>query len=246
MELRNKIALITGSSKGIGESTAIALSKEGATVIVNYRNDSDSANSVLKECNKYSQGNLVVQADITKDQEIQQMFSKISSTFNSIDILVNNAGIYDESSNRNDAKVFEKIFQTNFLGQVKITEQFLKYCKKGKIVNVSSIHGKLGHGSPDGIAYSSLKAGLNSYTKILAKALAPNILVNAVAPGKTLTPEWGVLSEEDKIRIGNTQLIERFIKPEEIADAVLFLLKNDAMCGEILSIDGGMSLKTLN
>ncbi|NMB70511.1 SDR family oxidoreductase [candidate division WWE3 bacterium] len=174
------------------------------------------------------------------------MFSEISSKFSKLDILVNNAGIYEESQNKNDTKLFEKLFQTNFLGAVRITEQFLKYCDEGKIVNVSSIHGELGHGKPEGIAYASLKSALNSYTRILAKSLSPKILVNAVAPGKTLTPEWGKLTPEEKTIIGNTQLIDRFIEPNEVADSIVFLLKNDAMCGSILTIDGGMGLKVVS
>lgn len=245
MELKNKVALITGASKGIGASTALALAKEGAVVIVNYKCDSKSAEAIVSTCNEYS-SSFSIQADISKEDDVDKMFKQVSVKHSSLDILVNNAGIYEESENRNDVKVFENMFQTNFLGPIRVTEQFLKYCRSGKIVNVTSIHAKLGHGSPDGIAYSSLKAALNNYTKILAKDLAPNILVNAVAPGKTLTPEWGTLNKEDGIRFGNTQLIKRFIKPEEVADAIVFVLKNDAMCGEILTIDGGMGLKVLN
>ena len=90
-----------------------------------------------------------------------------------------------------------------------------------------------------------MKAALDSDTKNLAKYLAPKILVNAVAPGKVMTPMWGTLSKKVEDELGNTQLIQRFIKPEEIAEAVIFLLSNDAMCGEVLMIDGGMSLKTI-
>ena len=116
---------------------------------------------------------------------------------------------------------------------------------EGKIVNVSSVNGKLGHGSPSSIAYSSMKAAFDSYTKNLAKFLVPKILVNTISPGRTLTPIWGDLNAEEKKELGNAHLIQRFILPEEIADGILFLIKNDAICGEILTIDGGMSLKTL-
>ena len=107
------------------------------------------------------------------------------------------------------------------------------------------MHGKIGHGRPRAIAYSSMKAALDSYTKNLAKDLAPAIIVNAVAPGKTLTPMWGELNKKEKKELAATQLMNRFILPEEIAEGIIFLIKNDAICGEILTIDGGMSLKAL-
>jgi len=245
MELKNKVALVTGASKGIGKATAITLSKEGAKVIISYKSDSKSAENVINECNKHSKDNFSIQADITKDNEVQEMFTKISNNFQSLDILVNNAGIYEGSDNPNDLKIFEKIFQSNLLGQIRVTEQFLKLCKVGRIINVSSIHGKLGHGNPSGIAYSALKASFNSYTKNLAKALAPKILVNGIAPGRTLTLQWGNLSDKEEKELGEGQLINRFITSEEIASGIVFLIKNDAVCGEILAVDGGMSLKTL-
>lgn len=173
------------------------------------------------------------------------MFTKISNKFQSLDILVNNAGVFANSDNPNDLKVFDKMFRFDLLGPIRITEQFLKLCKVGKIVNVSSIHGRLGHGSPSGIAFSALKASLESYTKNLARSLAPKILVNGIAPGRTLTPLWGNLSDKEEKELGEGQLINRFIKPEEIASGIVFLIKNDAVCGEILTVDGGMSLKTL-
>ena len=117
--------------------------------------------------------------------------------------------------------------------------------KKGKIVNVSSIHGRSGQGRPTAIAYSAFKAALESYTKNLAKDLAPGILVNAIAPGRVATPMWGKLTKTDHKRLGKVHLIARMIEPEEVADGIVFLVKNDAMCGEILTLDGGMSLVTL-
>ena len=110
---------------------------------------------------------------------------------------------------------------------------------------MSSIHGRLGHGRPSASAYSAFKAALDSYTQNLAKDLAPRILVNAIAPGRTATPMWGSPDEEKQKELGKVHLIKRMIQPEEVADAVLFLIRNDAVCGEILTIDGGMGLVTL-
>lgn len=244
MEIKNKIILITGASQGIGKATAIELSKLGASVIINFNSNEALANEVLKECNKNSKNNLVIKADITKESEVKLMIDKISKKYNKLDVLINNAGIFDESDNPTNLEAFENIFNMNYLAQVRVTKYALEIMKIGKIINVSSIHGRLGQGRASAIAYSSLKSAFDSYTKILAKELAPNIIVNAISPGKTLTPMWGKMTKKEEEEIGATQLINRFITPDEVAEGIVFLIKNDAMCGEILTIDGGMSLKT--
>lgn len=246
MKIKNKVVLITGASQGIGKSTAVALSKQGASVIINFNSNEKLADKVLNECNKYSQGNMVIKTDITKDSDVKEMFDKISKKYNKLDILINNAGIFDDSDSPINIKAFENIFSVNFLSQVRVTKYALEIMKVGKIINVSSVHGKIGHGRAEAIAYSAMKAAFDSYTKNLAKDLAPDIIVNAIAPGKTLTSMWGNLGEREERELASTQLINRFILPEEIAEGVVFLIKNDAICGEILTIDGGMSLKTLD
>lgn len=245
MNLRGKTALITGGSKGIGRATAIALAKERVSVIINYHSDKSGATATLKECNKYSKGNVIMQADITRESEIKQMFTKIKNICSKIDFLINNAGIFDNDDSPSSIDAFENIYRNNFLSYVIVTKYALVIMKKGKIVNISSVHGKLGHGNPKAIAYSAFKAALESYTKNLAKSVAPKILVNAVAPGRVATSMWGNLDEKKEKELGKVHLILRMIKPEEVADAIIFLIKNDAMCGEILTIDGGMSLKVL-
>ena len=246
MEIKNKVVLITGASQGIGKSTAINLSKQGASIIINFNSKESLANKVLEECNKHSQKNMAVKADITNENEVKEMFEKITKKYSKLDILVNNAGIFDESDNPTNLNAFENIFSVNFLAQVRVTKYALEIMKTGKIINVSSVHGKMGHGRPEAIAYSAMKAAFDSYTKNLAKDLAPNIIVNGIAPGKTLTHMWGELKEKEEKKLASTKLINRFILPEEIAEGIIFLIENDAVCGEILTIDGGMSLKTFD
>ena len=246
MDIKNKNIIITGASSGIGKATAVALAKQGANVIINYKANEDMAKQVLEECNKYSKKNIVIKADITNESEVKEMFKKITKEYANVDVLINNAGIYDESDSFTNLDAFENIWKNNFLGHVRVIKYALDIMKTGKIINISSIHGRLGHGRSDVSAYSSLKAAFDSYTLNLAKELAPKILVNAIAPGKTITPMWGNLTKEEEKEIASTQLINRFILPEEIADGVLFIIKNDAVCGEILTIDGGVGLKTLN
>ena len=245
MELRNKKVLVTGASSGIGKAIAVGFAKEGCSVIINFKSDSTNAQKVLDECNQYSKGNMVVKSDVSIESEVSEMFSEIKKHLLHLDILINNAGIFDENDNPTNIEVFEKTYKNNFLSCVLVTKHALPLMKIGKIINISSIHGRLGYGSPEATAYSAFKAALENYTKNLAKALAPNILVNAVSPGRVYTPMWGELSEKEKEELGKAHLIKRMIRPEEVADSIVFLSKNDAICGEILTIDGGYSLVTL-
>jgi len=173
------------------------------------------------------------------------MFETIKNKFGKLDILINGGGIFYPSDTPTNLDVYANNFNVNFLSQIRVTKYALDLMKTGRIINISSIHGRLGHGGPRAMGYASLEAALESYTKNLARALAPKILVNAIAPGRTLTPRWGKLTEKEKKDYGAGQLINRFVEPGEVAHAIIFLLENDAMCGEILTIDGGMSLKTL-
>jgi len=245
MKLDNKIALVTGASKGIGRATAIALAKEGCSVVINFKSDAKAAKEVLDECNQHSKGNVLLRADVSDEKEVLEMCKKIKQEFSHLDILVNNAGIFDESDNPTNIEAFENVFRNNFLSAVMVTKHTIPLMQEGKIVNVSSIHGRLDHGRPSAAAYSAFKAALENWTKNLAKDLAPEILVNAVAPGRVATPMWGNPDAREQKELGQVHLIKRMIQPEEIADAIVFLAKNDAMCGEVLTIDGGMSLVTL-
>src|SRR3989344_888734 len=245
MDLVGKIALVTGASKGIGRATAIAFAKEGCSVAINFKSDSDASKAVLEECDRYSKGNMLVQADASKESEVSKMFAKFKEQFTHLDILVNNAGIFDENDNPTNIEAFENVYRNNFLSCVMVTKYALPMMKQGKIINVSSIHGRLGYGRPSATAYSAFKAALENYTKNLAKELAPEILVNAIAPGRVATSMWGSPDSAEQVELGKVHLIKRMIQPEEIAEGVIFLTKSDVMCGEVLTIDGGMSLVTL-
>ncbi len=245
MQLKDKVVLITGASKGIGRATAVAFAKEGCFLVINYKSDRRAAEEVLQECNAYSDKNMIVKADVADRGQVKAMINKIKKLYRTLDVLVNNAGIFDDNDSPDNIEVFEKIYRQNFLSHVCVTKYALEIMRRGKIVNVSSIHGRLGQGRPGAIAYAAFKAAFENYTKNLAKAVAPEILVNAMAPGRVVTPMWGDLSKQEQRELGRGQLIKRMIEPEEVADAILFLVKNDAMCGEVLTIDGGMSLVTV-
>ena len=245
MNLKNKVVLVTGAASGIGKAIAVAFSKEGSKIIINYKSDAKSAKEVLEECNQHSNGNITIQADIASEDSVKKMFETIKEQYSHIDVVINNAGIFDEADGPTNLKGFQNVYENNFLGPVIVTKYALRLMKQGKIINTSSIHGRVGHGNPSAIAYSAFKAALESYTKNLAKELAPNIFVNAIAPGRVNTPQWGKLDEKKQNELGQAHLIKRMIQPEEIASGFVFLAKNDAICGEVLTIDGGMSLVTL-
>lgn len=245
MKLNQKIVLITGASKGIGKATAIAFAKEGCSVVINFKSDDKSAQEVLDECNRYSKGNIIFKADVSNEEDVSEMFQKIKGDFPHLDVLVNNAGIFDENDSPTNIEAFENVYRNNFLSCVMSTKHAIPLMQTGKIINVSSIHGRLGYGRPTAAAYSAFKAALENYTKNLAKEVAPKILVNAIAPGRVATPMWGNPDAKEQEELGQVHLIKRMIQPEEIADSIVFLAKNDAVCGEVLTIDGGMSLVTL-
>ncbi len=237
-----KTALVTGASRGIGRATAVSLAKDGYSVAINFKANLNEARSTLAECNKHSEKNVLVQCDVSNEENVKEMLDVVKSHFGSLTVLVNNAGIFHEGDSHTNIDAFESIYRNNFLSCVLVTKYTLPLMKAGKIINVSSISGRLGQGRPKSIAYSAFKAAMDSYTKTLAKELAPKILVNAIAPGRVATDMWGNPDDKAKTELGEAHLIKRMIEPEEIADAVMFLVKNDAMCGEILTIDGGYGI----
>ena len=143
MELKNKVVLITGGSRGIGKATAIALAKEGCSVIINFKSDIKAAQEVLADCNRYSKGNIAIGADVSKEKEVIKMFDEIKQKFLNLDMLVNNAGIFDDNDNPTNIEAFENIYRSNFLSCVITTKYAEPLMQAGKIINISSIHGRL-------------------------------------------------------------------------------------------------------
>lgn len=245
MTLANKVALVTGASKGIGGAIALRLASEGAVVLVNYNSDDKAAKTVIEEITKAGGKAELLRCDIANAEQRKAMFEKIKQDFGKLDILVNNVGIIDGIDGVRQADTFRKTFEVNLFSQIDVTDEALKIMDEGKIVFISSVHGGIGRGNPGVAAYSASKAAVDSYLKNLAKEVSPKVLVNGVAPGRTLTPMWGDMDEQEIRERAKVHLTKRWIKPEEIADCVSFIVKNDSMCGEVIVIDGGMSLVTL-
>ena len=245
MKLQNKVALITGSSRGIGRATAILFAKEGAKVVVNYKSDKKAADEVVTIIGN---GNAVaINADVTQEKDVQRLVAQTIKKFGRIDILINNAGeIFRPGDWKSDTITWQKTIDTNLTSAWLMIREVAPIMQKnggGAIVNTVSVYGFLGAAAV--LAYTSAKGGLITLTKSFAKELAPSIRVNAVAPSNVMT---------DMTKGAGPALIEQFrqetplkriAEPEELAKARLFLASDDAsyVTGEVLVVDGGYSLK---
>ncbi len=245
--LKDKVALITGGSSGIGEAIALQFAKNGAKIAITYRRNESGARSVKARVENMDSNCMVSQADVTSDRDIEVLIEDVMATFGKIDILINNAGSsigvpFLEASPQH----WLDVISNNFLGAVECSRRCAPAMLErgqGKILNVSSIRGLLSAGREGRMAYSASKAALNNFTATLAKELAPQIQVNAVAPGFVYTPYYEGLDESLRKQFETGSLIRRFVRTEEIAEALLYLACADAVTGHILVVDGGYSLK---
>lgn len=242
MELKDKIAVVTGGSSGIGQAIAVALSLEGCRIIFTYNSGEKGADGTLKQIpdgEKYH-------VNLDNHTEVAGLFKFIEKKYGKIDILVNSAGIEVSANNQLDINAWQRTFETDMFWMVRCTDSALPIMNDAaRILNVSSEYADEWMGTKVSIAYSAAKAAVNSFTRTLAKLLAPKILVNAISPGYVDTPMWKTTTEPEKKALGKDQLIERFIRPEEIAQMAVAIIKNDAMTGEVVVVDGGLSLKTV-
>jgi NAD(P)-dependent dehydrogenase (short-subunit alcohol dehydrogenase family) len=240
--MKNKVVVITGASSGIGQAIAITLAKQGCQVIFSYNSNEVGADDTLSKIGK---NGYKVKADLRNENEIEKLFTFVNEKFGKLDILINNAGV-NTGGDLYDIKVWQDVFQLNLFASVSCTGKAVELMKDGgSILNVSSIYGE-GKTAWKGLpAYAASKAALNNFTQVMAKNLAPKILVNAIAPGYVLTPIWGKRTKENLESNAQEQLIERFIQSSEIAEMALAILKSKVMTGEVVVIDGGLSLKTV-
>lgn len=248
MILKNKIAIVTGSSRGIGKATAIALAKEGAKVVVNYLKSEDKAKEVVKEIENLGSSAIAVKTDVANAKDVERLVNETISEFGRIDILVNNAGVIVRPDYYKDLteESWQRSIDVNLKGVFNCTKAVTPYMlkqKSGKIVNITTTYAEMG--SVYVIGYTTAKAGVITLTKAFAKELAPYITVNAIAPGNIDTDMTAGAGEEFiKMTIEQTPL-KRLGKPEEVADAVVFLVspKADFITGVTLVVDGGHSLR---
>ncbi len=245
IDISNKKALVTGSTRGIGKAIAQVLAQANAKVIITGRDEGKAVEVAQDIAQNYGVETLGVEMDISNEESIKRAFSKIEETFGGVDILVNNAGITkDKLFLRMSLEDWEEVLKVNLTGTFLVTSLAVKYMLKarwGRIVNISSIVGFMGNVGQ--VNYSTTKAGLLGFTKSLAKELASrNITVNAVAPGFIETDMTSVLSEEIKSSYLKNIPVGRFGKPEDVAYVVAFLCSDMAsyITGEVIHVNGGM------
>jgi len=246
MNLKCKNILVTGASSGIGQAIAVVLAQKGAIVLVNYRANKKGAQKTLEEVRKYSDGR-IYKADLTKVADTKKMFGAIKRDVGGIDVLVNNAGDA-KSGDIFDEKAWQGQHESILMTAVHATQEFLKIRSDSqrKIINITSLYGELASSNPEFMQYSAEKAALANLTVNLAKELGKNVLVNAISPGYTWTPPWGNISKKEKSRYEDATLIERFIRPDEIAHVAVMLAENDAITGQIIGVNGGSNLVKMN
>ncbi|HEX9026540.1 MAG TPA: SDR family oxidoreductase [Clostridium sp.] len=243
-KLSGKVALITGASRGIGRSIAIEFARQGASVIINYSTDYESAKETLEEVKGVGGYGIIIKGDISSFEKCNIIVEETLKIMGKIDILVNNAGI-SQIGLFMDAteEEIQRIISTNLLGAMYLTKHVLKEMisrKNGNIINISSMWGEAGASCE--VLYSTAKGGLNTFTKSLAKEVAPsNIRVNCIAPGVIDTKMNSFLGEEEKKALEEEIPLGRFGNPSEIGKLAVFLCSDDSsyITGQIIRADGG-------
>ena len=237
--LAGRVALVTGGAKRIGRGIVEKLAAEGADVIINYDSSQTEAEALASDVRKLGRRALAIPANVSKKQEVQRMFLTIEREFSRLDILVNNAGMFFAADFADlTEEQWDTIMETNLKAQFLCAQAAAPLLKKsghGRIINISSLGGILPW--PKFTAYCVSKAGVIMLTRCLARALAPEILVNSVAPGTIQFPDE--LPDEEYIRRAP---LHRTGKDTDIAGAVFYFVTSDFVTGQILAVDGGRSL----
>ncbi|OGD53157.1 hypothetical protein A3K80_04470 [Candidatus Bathyarchaeota archaeon RBG_13_38_9] len=249
MRLQGKVALVTGAARGIGNAISKLYVREGAKIVLNYNKSEREAIALAEEMGEISKSILLVKADVSKIDEVRQMVQKTIERFHQIDILVNNAGILvPEVFLESTEDTWDKTMDINLKGAYLCTKEvapiMLKQ-EKGKIINISSICGLSEKSALRNTAYVVSKTGMLGLTRSLAVNLGPKINVNAICPGLTDTEMAAALGPE-RIKAGiEESLLKRIGKPEDIANAALFLAsdESDFITGEFLTISGGRAMR---
>lgn len=245
--LENKVALVTGASRGIGREIAMTLAKEGASVIINYNGSRERAEEVKNSIESEGGKAFLYPCDVSDFQSCEVMAKDIVKTHGRLDILVNNAGITrDNLIMKMKEEDFDAVLNVNLKGTFNTIRHFSRQMlkqKSGKIINISSVSGILGNAGQAN--YAASKAGVIGLTKTMARELCSRgITVNAVAPGFVDTEMTEVLSGDIKEAACKQIPLGRFGKPSEIAAMVAFLAseKADYITGQVISVDGGMNI----
>ena len=247
MLLQDKIAVVTGASRGIGRATAKALAREGAMVIVNYNGSKERADEVVSEIEKDGGKAKAIQCNVSDFDQAKEFFGGVVKEYGRIDILVNNAGITrDNLIMKMSEEEFQDVIQTNLAGVfngIKFVTRPMMKQRQGRIINMASVSGIIGNMGQTN--YSASKAGVIGLTKATAKELSSRgITVNAVAPGFIATEMTDKLSDAVKEEACKTIPLGAFGTVEDVAEAVVFLASDRAkyITGQVLCVDGGIAM----
>jgi 3-oxoacyl-[acyl-carrier protein] reductase len=242
VQFQNKVAIVTGGSRGIGRALVLALAREGAKVAFTYAQNKAAADEIAN-------GDTIVayQTDATDFTQAKELVKQIKEKWGAVDILINNAGITrDKLAAMMSEKDWDDVLDTNLKGVFNITKPVIGVMirqRRGAILNVTSVSGIVGMAGQ--LNYSSSKAGVIGFTKALAKEMAKaGVRVNAIAPGFIETDMTAVLNDEYKAKATEQIPLGRFGKAEELAEVALFLLSDKAayITGQVLQVDGGLAI----
>jgi 3-oxoacyl-[acyl-carrier protein] reductase len=247
-ELRGKVAIVTGASKGIGAAIAKRLAAAGASVVVNYASSSEGADRVVAEIAGKAGKAIAVKADVSKAADVQRLFDATKKAFGSLDVLVNNAGVYGFAPLEEVTEdEFHREFNINVLGVLLASREAMKYFGPhgGSVINISSMASM--SPTPTAVVYSATKGAVDTITRVLAKELGPKkIRVNAINPGGVETEgvhSLGIIgSDFEKDMVARTPL-GRLGQPDDIASVAVFLASAASgwMTGETIAVGGGFS-----
>ena len=245
MELKGKVALVTGGSRGIGRSTCLALASDGANIAVNYASNEKAAAETVAMLKDKGVEAKAYKANVANDAENHAMFDAIRKDFGKIDILVNNAGITrDKTFSKMTSELWREVLDVNLTGQAMVTHEALKDMTKsewGRVVFITSIVGQTGNFGQTN--YAAAKGALISLAKSLAREVArKSVTVNAVAPGFIETDMTSGVPEAVLESVRAMTPVGRLGRPEEVADAVRFLCspRSSYVTGEVINVNGGM------
>lgn len=245
--LNNQVAIITGSSQGIGKGIAKYFAKQGATVIVNYPFDSEAekANTIVEEITSKNGKAVALKANVTNEEEVKRMINEIINKFGQLDILVNNAGITrDSTAKKMTVENFKMVLDTNLVGSFitsRIAAEVMAAHGYGRIINTSSIAGQQGNFGQAN--YAASKSGVLGLTKTFALEYAKKgVTVNAISPGFIKTPMTEAIPEDIKKNMISEIPVRRIGEPEDVASAAAFLASEQAgfITGQLLPVNGGL------